>query len=314
MEIPEEAQKYTAEETGERLDTFVAGKSGVSRSHVQRLIEEGAVLVQGVQKKANYRVQTGDCVSMLCSPPDVLDVQGEDIPLNIVYQDQDICVIDKAQGMVVHPGPGNYSGTLVNALLFSLRDLSGIGGVLRPGIVHRIDKMTSGLLVVAKNDMAHTSLCAQLKARTVKRAYLAIVLGNIREEQGVVDAPLARHPVDRKRMAVVQDGRQAVTHWRVLCRMGGQYTLIEARLSTGRTHQIRVHMAYSKHPVAGDAVYGPGKPQLGLAGQALHAYALALTHPRTGEALHFYAPPPQYFITALQRAGWDGKTVWEEYI
>lgn len=315
METPEDVKHtdFVATASGERLDAFLARESGESRSRVQRLIEEGSVQVQGVPKKANYRVQAGECVTMRIAPPEALDVRLEDIPLQIVYQDQDICVIDKAQGMVVHPAPGNYSGTLVNALLFAVQDLSGIGGVMRPGIVHRIDKMTSGLLVVAKNDLAHASLSAQIKAHTVHRAYLAIVLGNIREEEGVIDAPIARHPVDRKRMTVLPNGREAVTFWRVLSRMGG-YTLIEARLTTGRTHQIRVHMAYKKHPVAGDVVYGQDKPQLGLMGQALHAYQLALTHPRTGESLRFYAPPPPYFMKALQRAGWDGKVVWEESV
>lgn len=312
MEILEETDELTfeADDAGERLDVYLARVSGESRAQIQRLIGEGAVLVNGQLHKANYRIARGEFVSLRLDPPEELGVQPEDIPLPIVYQDADICVVDKPQGMVVHPAPGNDSGTMVNALLYHLKDLSGIGGVLRPGIVHRIDKMTSGLVVVAKNDVAHASLAAQIKAHTAHRRYLAIVEGNIKEESGDVDAPVGRHPVDRKRMAVVKNGRYAVTHWRVLARMG-QFTLVEAVLETGRTHQIRVHMAYIKHPVAGDTVYGPDTPKLGLAGQALHAYRLRLEHPRTGKEMEFYAPPPLYFLAALIKAGYEGGAVWE---
>lgn len=311
---------YTAAEEGDRLDAWLARVSGQSRAQVQRRIAEGEVLVNGSPVKAKYQVRLGDRVEMRLPPPVELDVLPEDIPLEIVYQDEDICVINKPQGMVVHPAPGNESGTLVNALLFALSDLSGIGGVARPGIVHRIDKMTSGLLVVAKNDAAHASLSQQLQEHTARRSYLAIVEGNIREDAGTIEAPIARHPVDRKRMAISPGGltgprgpvgRDAVTHWRVLCRMG-QFTLIEAQLETGRTHQIRVHLAHARHPVAGDDVYGPAKPKLGLKGQALHAYCLELAHPRTGERMRFYAPPPEWFLAALRRAGWDGEAYWEE--
>lgn len=313
MEILEDIEElaFEADDAGERLDVFLARVTGESRAQIQRLIGEGAVLVDGRLRKANYRVAMGESVSLRQDPPEELGVQPEDIPLNIVYQDSDICIVDKPQGMVVHPAPGNESGTMVNALLFHLKDLSGIGGVLRPGIVHRIDKMTSGLVVVAKNDMAHASLAAQIKAHTAHRRYLAILEGNIKEDSGSVDAPVGRHPVDRKRMAVVKNGREAITHWRVLARMG-QFTLIEAILETGRTHQIRVHMAYMKHPVAGDTVYGPDSPKLGLAGQALHAYRLRLVHPRTGNEMEFYAPPPPYFLSALNKTGYDGGEVWSE--
>lgn len=307
METFDECEEllFEADNANERLDVFLARESGESRARIQHLIQDGCVLVDSRARKANYRLQSGEVVSLRIGMPEALDVRPENIPISILYQDADICVVNKAQGMVVHPAPGNRSGTLVNALLYALCDLSGIGGVLRPGIVHRIDKMTSGLIVVAKNDLAHASLAAQIKAHTAKRTYLAIVEGNIREDAGTVDAPIGRHPVDRKRMAAVQDGRQAVTHWRVLSRMG-QFTLVEASLETGRTHQIRVHMAYEKHPVAGDTVYGPAKPKLGLSGQALHAYKLQLRHPRTGEDMVFYAPPPEWFTDALKRAGWDG--------
>lgn len=313
MEILEDIDELTfeADDAGDRLDVFLARVSGESRAQIQRLIAEGAVLVEGLTRKANYRVVCGETVSLRLDPPEELGIQPEDIPLTIVYQDADICVVDKPQGMVVHPAPGNETGTMVNALLFHLHDLSGIGGVLRPGIVHRIDKMTSGLVVVAKSDVAHASLAAQIKAHTAHRRYLAIVEGNIKEDCGDVDAPVGRHPVDRKRMAVVKNGRDAVTHWRVLARMG-QYTLIEAVLETGRTHQIRVHMAHIKHPVAGDTVYGPDTPKLGLVGQALHAYRLRLTHPRTGKEMEFYVPPPEYFLAALRKAGYNGHAIWEQ--
>jgi len=300
---------YCADGADERLDVFLARVSGESRARIKKLIDEGAATVDGIARKANYRLRPGETVLLRVAPPQELSVLPEPIPLDIVYQDADICVVNKPQGMVVHPAPGNGSGTLVNALLYALTDLSGIGGVARPGIVHRIDKMTSGLLVVAKNDRAHASLAAQIKAHTARRSYVAIVEGNIREDAGTVDAPIGRHPTDRKRMAVTPSGREAVTHWRVLRRMG-QFTLIEAALETGRTHQIRVHMAHIKHPVAGDPLYGPEKPKLSLEGQALHAYKLALRHPCTGENCVFFAPPPQWFLDALRRAGCDDPPEW----
>ena len=236
-------QTFTADKAGERLDVFCARVSDNTRSAVQRMIINGDVTLNGAPAKSKDKLRTGDAVTIAFRPPEEVDIVPQDIPIDIVYEDADIAVIDKPKGMVVHPAPGNPDGTLVNALMYHLEGLSGIGGEIRPGIVHRIDKLTSGLVVVAKNDMAHTSLAAQLKDHSAHRTYIAIVDGNIREDSGTVDAPIGRHPVDRKKMAVVQGGRNAVTHWRVLERYGA-YTLIEARLETGRTHQIRVHMAY----------------------------------------------------------------------
>ena len=303
---------YCTDTAGERLDVFLSRVSGESRARIQKLIEEEAVSVNGASRRANYRLRPGETVLLRVAPPVALDVRPEPIPIDIVYQDADICVINKTQGMVVHPAPGNESGTLVNALLYAVHDLSGIGGVARPGIVHRIDKMTSGLLVVAKNDRAHASLAAQFKAHTAHRSYLAIVEGNLKEDTGTVDAPIGRHPVDRKRMAVVPNGREAVTHWNTLRRMG-QFTLIQAELESGRTHQIRVHMAHIKHPVAGDPLYGPEKPKLGLEGQALHAFRLTLRHPSTGEERSFFAPPPAWFLEALRRAGCEDAPDWDTF-
>ncbi|MEG1548165.1 MAG: RluA family pseudouridine synthase [Clostridia bacterium] len=294
-----------AQECGERLDVFCTRISGETRSFVQRIIDEGGICVDGKIQKSNYKLKAGDKVEITIEPPVPTDIVAEDIPLQIVYEDDSIAVINKPKGMVVHPAPGNTTGTLVNALMFCLSDLSGIGGELRPGIVHRIDKLTSGLIVVAKNDAAHRSLSEQIKAHTARRSYIALVEGNIKQDDGTVDAPIGRHPVDRKRMAVTSNGRDAVTHWRVLYRFGDM-TLIAAQLETGRTHQIRVHMAYIKHPVVGDTVYGRAKPQLGLDGQALHAARLELSHPQTGERIIFHAPLPDWFCDALRKAGYDG--------
>ena len=299
-------QVFTADKAGERLDVFCARVSDNTRSAVQRMIINGDVTLNGAPAKSKEKIRTGDAVTMAFRPPEEVDIAPQDIPIDIVYEDADIAVIDKPKGMVVHPAPGNPDGTLVNALMYHLEGLSGIGGEIRPGIVHRIDKLTSGLVVVAKNDMAHTSLAAQLKDHSARRTYIAIVDGNIKEDSGTVDAPIGRHPVDRKKMAVVQGGRNAVTHWRVLERYGA-YTLIEAKLETGRTHQIRVHMAYIKHPVSGDTIYGAAKPRLGLDGQALHAARLELTHPRTGERMVFAAKVPEYFRSALKKAGRTGE-------
>ena len=298
----EEPLLATAEEDGERLDVFCARAFSISRAQVQRAVSLGGAAVNGRPARAKDRLTAGDQISLTLPPLQALEASPQDIPLSIVYEDGDIAVVDKPQGMVVHPAPGNPDGTLVNALLFHLEGLSGIGGAVRPGIVHRIDKMTSGLLVVAKNDLAHASLSAQLKSHEVQRTYLALVEGNIREDAGRIDAPIGRSRTDRKRMAIDPSGRNAVTHWRVLERYGA-FTLVEAKLETGRTHQIRVHMASLHHPVAGDVVYGPAKPKLGLAGQALHAARLRLRHPRSGMAMSFAALVPDYFCRALQRAG-----------
>lgn len=287
-----------------RLDVFCAEVSGETRSFIQRVIELGDVSVNGRDCRAGTKLNPGDLVEIRLRAPKITGIAAEDIPLSIVYEDADIAIIDKPRGMVVHPAPGNESGTLVNAVLFAVKDLSGIGGELRPGIVHRIDKMTSGLIVIAKNDASHRSLAAQMKTHEAGRVYLALVDGNMKENSGKVDAPIGRHPIDRKRMAVVTEGREAVTHWQVLERMGS-YTLIAARLETGRTHQIRVHMAHIKHPVAGDEVYGNAKDPLNIGGQALHATRLTLAHPRSGEVITLKAPIPPYFMKALLKAGHD---------
>lgn len=292
--------ELAAETSGGRLDSFVAENTDLTRSAAQRLIETGFVKVNGAEKKAKYVVRAGDRITVELPPPEPVELAAEDIPLDVVYEDADIAVINKPAGMVVHPAPGNPSGTLVNALMFRLKDLSGIGGELRPGIVHRIDKDTSGLLVVAKNDMAHNFLASELKTHSVERTYYALAEGNFREDSGTVDAPIARHRTDRKRMAVTEGGREAVTHWRVLERFGS-VTFLEVELETGRTHQIRVHMAHISHPLVGDPVYGRAKNELGFSGQALHAGRLRLTHPRTGERMEFTAPLPDYFEKALDK-------------
>lgn len=281
-------------EGGRRLDVFLTEMNEeLTRSHVQKLVDEGRALVNGVQAKANYRLKSGDRVSFAVPEPADLEVLGEDIPLDILYEDSDLIVINKPRGLVVHPAPGNTTGTLVNALLFHCRDLSGINGVLRPGIVHRLDKDTSGVLVAAKNDLAHVSLARQIKERTVNRKYVALVHGLIKEPDGLVDAPIGRDPEERKKMAVVlKNSKPALTKYRVLERFR-DYTLVECKLETGRTHQIRVHMAFLGHPVVGDPKYGPRKPHFNLEGQALHAGLLGFAHPRTGEYLEFTAPIPE---------------------
>ncbi len=285
-----------------RLDALVAAETELSRTQAQRLIRDGSILLNGKAVKPNAVTAAGDLIDLTYPDPVETDVLPEDIPLNVLYEDEDLLVLDKPQGMVVHPAPGHESGTLVNALLYHIRDLSGIGGELRPGIVHRIDRMTSGLLVAAKNDAAHRALSEQFRDHSAHRSYAALVDGNISQDGGTIDAPLARHPVDRKRMAIVPGGRPAVTHWRAVARYG-QYTLLQVELETGRTHQIRVHLASIQHPVTGDAVYGRKKLPFGLAGQALHGYRLTFRHPRTGEQMVFYAPLPAYFLQALQKAG-----------
>ncbi len=284
-----------------RIDVFLSEKIPKhSRSYIQKLIKDGLVSVNGQKVKSNFRVKPGYLIDVTIPPPKEISLQPEPMELDIVYEDNDIVVINKPQGMVVHPAPGNYSGTLVNALLYSCDELSGIGGEIRPGIVHRLDKDTSGLLVVAKNDTAHHSLAQQIKDRTLKRIYWCIVEKNIREDKGVINAPIGRHPTNRKKMAVLNSptAKPAITHFKVLERFG-VYTLIEARLETGRTHQIRVHMAYIGHPVVGDSVYGSRKQRFNLKGQVLHAKKLGLIHPSTGEYMEFEAPLPQYFEELL---------------
>lgn len=284
-----------------RIDVFAAGAAGVTRSRAAVLVSEGLVSVNGKTVSKSCKVKKGDTVLITVSDPKEYDIVPENIPLDIAYEDEDLLVVNKPKGMVVHPAAGNYSGTLVNALMFHCgSSLSGINGVMRPGIVHRIDKNTSGLLMVAKNDLAHTGLAAQIKAHSFMREYEAVVYGNIKDDEGTVNAPIGRHPIKRKQMAVVNGGRDAVTHYKVIERFDG-FTHIGVRLETGRTHQIRVHMAYIGHPVAGDEVYGPKKVITELGGQCLHAKKIGFIHPRTGEYMEFDSPLPDYFKKFLQR-------------
>lgn len=292
-----------ADRPGERLDAFLARTGeNLSRSAAQKLIEEGHVLRNGKLGKKNDRLNEGDRVSYSIPEAKPVDIVPTEMPLEIVYEDEDVLVINKPKGLVVHPAAGHSDDTLVNGLLYAMGDsLSGINGELRPGIVHRIDKDTSGLLAVAKNDYAHTMLASQLKDHTMARTYEAIVCGNLKEDSGTVDAPIGRHPSDRKKMCVTQRGsRNAVTHWEVVQRYRG-YTHIRCKLETGRTHQIRVHMAYIGHPILGDTVYGHKKPELGQTSQCLHAGALCFRHPRDGRPVMVFAPLPQYFQDVLEK-------------
>ena len=295
----------TADTAGERLDAFLARcAENLSRSAAQKLIEEGHVLRNGRPGKKNDKLNIGDTIEYTIPEPKAVDIAPKEIPLDIVYEDEDVLVINKPKGLVVHPAAGHLDDTLVNGLLYAMGDeLSGINGELRPGIVHRIDKDTSGLLAVAKNDLAHAVLASQLKDHTMARTYEAIVCGSFREDSGTVDAPIGRHPTDRKRMCVTQrNSKDAVTHWEVVKRYRG-YTHIRCRLETGRTHQIRVHMAYIGHPILGDTVYGHKKPELGQDSQCLHAKELTFVHPRTGEPVTVSCPLPDYFLGILRKLG-----------
>lgn len=291
--------KIEASVAGQRLDKAVAELTDLSRSLANEQIKDGQILVNGQTKKAKYAVKEGDIISYEIPEPEVVEYVPEDIPLEIVYQDEDVAVVNKPQGMVVHPSAGHTSGTLVNALMYHIKDLSGINGVLRPGIVHRIDKDTSGLLMIAKNDQAHVALADELKDKKSLRKYWAIVHGNLPNDRGVIEAPIGRSEKDRKKQAVTAKGKPALTRFQVLERFG-DYSLVELQLETGRTHQIRVHMAYIGHPVAGDEVYGPRKTLKGH-GQFLHARTLGFTHPRTGEVLEFTAEAPAIFKETLAK-------------
>jgi 23S rRNA pseudouridine1911/1915/1917 synthase len=293
------SSEVNREETGARLDTFLAGRFGqFTRSRIKNLVDEGMARVNGKQAKAGLKLSAGDTVELDVPAPKEPSAKPEEIPLDIVYEDGSLLVINKSRGLVVHPAAGNESGTLVNALLSHCGDLSGIAGELKPGIVHRLDKDTTGLLVVAKNDRAHLSLSKQIAEKSAQRIYLALVEGNITEEQGRIDAPLGRSRADRKKIAVVAGGRAAATEYSVLERFGS-CTLVECRLETGRTHQIRVHMKHIGHPVVGDPVYGARRQLFNVAGQLLHAARLEFTHPETGERVRFEAPLPEDFQRVL---------------
>lgn len=300
-------EEYVISDDAGRLDVFIAGKKGeLSRSHIQKLITEGYVLVNGANVKANRKLKPGDRVSLSIPEAKPVAIEPENIPLDILYEDEDIIVINKARGMVVHPAAGVYHGTLVNALLYHCKDLSGINGEIRPGIVHRLDKDTSGVMVCAKNDAAHVNLAEQIRVKSAHRRYIAIVHGNIKEEGGIIHGDIGRHPTDRKRMAIVsENGKPATTEFKVLERFG-EYTLVECNLKTGRTHQIRVHMTHIGHPLVNDPKYGRSKSKFAIQGQALHSVELTLTHPRTGEVMHFEAPVPEdmkKIIRALRNRG-----------
>lgn len=290
------------EQARQRLDLFLTKVCPeLTRTYIQKLIEDGQVQVNHNNSKANYKLKEGDLVELQVPAPEALEATPEDIPLEVLYEDRDVIVVNKPQGMVVHPAHGHYTGTLVNALLFHCRDLSGINGIMRPGIVHRIDKDTSGVIMAAKNDQAHLSLAEQIKEHTVTRLYKALVHGHIKEETGLVDAPIGRDEIDRKKMAVtLKNSKEAITRYRVIERFSN-FTLVEAKLETGRTHQIRVHMAYLGYPVVGDPVYGPKKAPFKLAGQLLHAEVLGFKHPRTQEYLEFSAPLPSYMAAIIEQ-------------
>lgn len=291
---------------GERLDLFVTeNMENLSRSAVQNLIKAGKVRVNGQVLKASHHLREGEEVEVEMAEPQRVSILPQNIPLDILYQDQDLAVVDKPKGMVVHPAHGNWDNTMVNALLYHLRDLSGINGELRPGIVHRLDKDTSGVMVVAKQDQAHRSLAEQIRVHSIKREYMALVHGVIKENLGTIDAPIGRSPLDRKKMTVVKDGRPAVSNYEVMERFRN-YTLVRVSLMTGRTHQIRVHFSYIKHAVVGDPLYGPAKKHFDLESQALHAQLLGFNHPRSGEYLEFTSPLPGYFQAILAELAKSG--------
>ena len=294
---------FTIEKGGERIDKYLSEQlEDMTRSHIQKLIKENVVRVNGMTVKSNFKLSASDQIEVEIPELKEPDILPENIPLDILYEDQDILVVNKPKGMVVHPAPGHYTGTLVNAIMYHCKDnLSGSNGVMRPGIVHRIDMDTTGSLLICKNDRAHQALAKQLKEHSITRKYHAIVHGRLKEDEGTIDKPIGRHPIDRKKMSVhCTNGREAVTHYRVLKRFQ-QFTYIECQLETGRTHQIRVHMSSIGHPILGDQVYGPAKCPYKLQGQTLHAKVLGITHPTTGKYMEFDAPLPDYFQGLLEK-------------
>lgn len=294
---------FTIEKGGERIDKYLSEQlEDMTRSHIQKLIKENMVRVNGMAVKSNFKLSASDQIEVEIPELKEPDILPENIPLDILYEDQDILVVNKPKGMVVHPAPGHYTGTLVNAIMYHCKDnLSGINGVMRPGIVHRIDMDTTGSLLICKNDRAHQALAEQLKEHSITRKYHAIVHGRLKEDEGTIDKPIGRHPIDRKKMSVhCTNGREAITHYRVLKRFQ-QFTYIECQLETGRTHQIRVHMSSIGHPILGDQIYGPAKCPYKLQGQTLHAKVLGIIHPTTGEYMEFDAPLPDYFQGLLEK-------------
>lgn len=296
--------KITSEQVNNRIDKLLSDLiPELSRSYIQKLLSEGNILVNNTPVKSNYKLRLDDTISVTIPEPEDIDILPEDIPLDIVFEDEDILIVNKPKGMVVHPAAGHYTGTLVNAIIYHCKEqLSSINGVLRPGIVHRIDMDTTGLLVVCKNDLAHQSLAEQLKVHSITRKYYAIVYDNIVEDEGTINKPIGRHPTDRKKQTIdLRNGREAITHYRVLERLNGKYTFIECQLETGRTHQIRVHMSSIHHPILGDTVYGPDKNPYHLQGQTLHAGVLGFQHPRTGNYVEFQSELPDYFEELLKQ-------------
>lgn len=288
---------------GIRLDKYLARNTTFSRSYLQKLIDEERIKINGKIIKSSQKVKCGDVITIEPPPAQTIEAKPEEIPLDIIFEDEYLIIINKPQNMVVHPAPGNYTGTLVNALLFSQRNLSTINGVIRPGIVHRLDKDTSGLIIIAKDDKAHKGLSSQLKNHLIEKKYLTLVHGIIKNDEDTICTAIGRNPKDRKKMSVVEDGKEAITSYKVIERLNNKYTFLEVIIKTGRTHQIRVHMSYIGHPIVGDAVYGKKVNEFGLTGQLLHSYSLGFVHPITGIYMNFIAPLPNYFIKTLKSIG-----------